>query len=158
MTVFDFNSVLHWRHSFRLNTWRGMAHEHWPNRSCPALRLLAQARIQYVHSALSGPASTPEIFLPRSVSLHGLRATHQPRQPARHRNLFACHVCQSLSRWLSWPRLLKKELKLDRSLNEILQILSITLFEKSPISTVLNTLDEQKRKTSSHYQLLLFDL
>ena len=31
--------------------------------------------------------------------------------------------------------ILKKELKLDRSLSEILQILSITLFEKSPLFT-----------------------
>ena len=53
--------------------------------------------------------------------------------------------------------ILKKELKLDRSLNEILQILSITLFEKSLISTVLNALGDQKEKTPSHKQLSLFD-
>jgi len=53
--------------------------------------------------------------------------------------------------------ILKKELKLDRSLSEILQILSITLFEKSSISTVLNALGEQKEKPPSHKQLSLFD-
>ena len=53
--------------------------------------------------------------------------------------------------------ILKKELKLDRSLSEILQILSITLFEKSLISTVLNALGDQKEKTPSHKQLSLFD-
>jgi len=54
--------------------------------------------------------------------------------------------------------ILKKELKLDRSLTEILQILSITLFEKSPLFTVLNALDERNEKTPSHKQLSLFDL
>jgi hypothetical protein len=34
--------------------------------------------------------------------------------------------------------IVKKELKLKRSLYEILQILSLTLFEKSPIFDVLN--------------------
>ena len=53
--------------------------------------------------------------------------------------------------------ILKKELKLDRSLSEILQILSITLFEKSPIFTMLNALGDPKEKTSSHKQLSLFD-
>jgi len=53
--------------------------------------------------------------------------------------------------------IVKKELKLDRSLSEILQILSITLFEKTLISTVLTALGEQKEKTPSHKQLSLFD-
>lgn len=53
--------------------------------------------------------------------------------------------------------ILKKELKLERSLSEILQILSITLFEKSPLFTVLNESGEQNQKTPSHKQLSLFD-
>lgn len=54
--------------------------------------------------------------------------------------------------------ILKKELALDRSLSEILQILSITLFEKNQLFTVLNALGEQKEKTPSHKQLTLFDI
>jgi IS4 transposase len=53
--------------------------------------------------------------------------------------------------------IVKKELKLDRSLSEILQILSITLFEKTLLSTVLTACGEQKEKTPSHKQLSLFD-
>jgi hypothetical protein len=53
--------------------------------------------------------------------------------------------------------ILRKELKLDRSLSEILQILSVTLFEKSPIITVLTASGDQKDKTPSHKQLSLFD-
>ncbi len=54
--------------------------------------------------------------------------------------------------------ILKKELKLDCSLKEILQILSITLFEKSPIFSVLNASDEAKEKTLSYKQLTFFDI
>jgi transposase len=52
----------------------------------------------------------------------------------------------------------KKELKVDRSLGEILQILSLTLFEKIPLFQALN---EQKRQDSGlpyPKQLNLFDL
>jgi transposase len=54
--------------------------------------------------------------------------------------------------------IVKKELKVDRSLGEILQILSLTLFEKIPI---FQALSEQKRwepKLPSPNQLTLFDL
>jgi transposase len=54
--------------------------------------------------------------------------------------------------------ILKKELNLDRRLSEILQILSITLFEKSPLFTVLNASGEPEEKTLSHKQLTLFDI
>jgi len=54
--------------------------------------------------------------------------------------------------------ILKKELKLDRRLSEILQILSITLFEKSPLVTVLNASGEPEEKTLSYKQLTLFDI
>ena len=54
--------------------------------------------------------------------------------------------------------ILKKELNVDRSLNEILQILSITLFEKTQLFTMLNALGDQKEKTPSHKQLTLFDI
>ena len=54
--------------------------------------------------------------------------------------------------------ILKKELKLDRSLSEILQILSITLFEKSPLFTGLNASGEPEEKTLGYKQLTLFDI
>lgn len=53
--------------------------------------------------------------------------------------------------------ILKKELKLERSLSEILQILSITLFEKSPLFTVLNAPDEQMQNDQGCNSLPLFD-
>lgn len=53
--------------------------------------------------------------------------------------------------------ILKKELKLDRSPNEILQILSVTLFEKTPLLSVLTTFDTPKEPMAGHNQLPLFD-
>lgn len=54
--------------------------------------------------------------------------------------------------------ILKKELKIDRSLGEISQILSITLFEKAPINQALTAIQEQNQKFESPNQLLLLNL
>jgi hypothetical protein len=52
----------------------------------------------------------------------------------------------------------RKELKLDRSLYEILQILSVALFEKIPIFEALRAQNYQNPDTPSCNQLPLFDL
>ena len=52
--------------------------------------------------------------------------------------------------------ILKKELRLDLDLNEILQILSITPFEQVPISQVLTTNSPQTSEIACHNQLVLF--
>jgi transposase len=54
--------------------------------------------------------------------------------------------------------ILRKELKLDRSLSEILQILSVTPFEKTPIFEALSTNFTQNLETPCSNQLVLFDL
>ena len=54
--------------------------------------------------------------------------------------------------------IIKKELKISRSLTEILQILSITLFEKVPMDKVLTETFPQSRNDEFSNQLLLFDL
>ena len=54
--------------------------------------------------------------------------------------------------------IIKKELKLSRSLTEILQILSITLFEKVPMDKVLTKTFPQIGSDEFCNQLLLFDL
>jgi hypothetical protein len=53
--------------------------------------------------------------------------------------------------------ILKKTLKLDRSLGEILQILSVTLFEKDELYQVLTTIDVQNETLEPCNQLALFD-
>ncbi len=54
--------------------------------------------------------------------------------------------------------IVKKELKIELSLGEILQILSIVLFEKVSITQVLTKTMSQNEKLQCHNQLLLFDL
>jgi len=53
--------------------------------------------------------------------------------------------------------ILKKELNLHRNLNEILQILSISIFEKSPINKVLSEFSLCSENQDSGNQLNLFD-
>ena len=53
--------------------------------------------------------------------------------------------------------IIKKQMKLDQSLYTILQILSITLFEKKPLLQVLTASDYKNQITSHHMQLKLFD-
>jgi len=53
--------------------------------------------------------------------------------------------------------IIKKQLKIDLSLYTILQIFSITLFEKMPILQVLTETDYKNKITSGHIQLKLFD-
>lgn len=51
----------------------------------------------------------------------------------------------------------KKRLNLDRSLHSILQILSLSLLEKTPIFQALSGIDCEETECSSHNQLKLFD-
>ncbi|MDR2704591.1 MAG: IS4 family transposase, partial [Planctomycetaceae bacterium] len=54
--------------------------------------------------------------------------------------------------------ILKKELKLSQSLYQILQILSLLQFEKTPIIQALNEKFYRNNKTTSHKPLTLFDV
>ena len=53
--------------------------------------------------------------------------------------------------------IMKKRLKIDSTLYNILQILSISLFEKKPIYQVLTESDYKNKMTSGHIQLKLFE-
>ena len=54
--------------------------------------------------------------------------------------------------------IIRKELKSKRSLADILQILSLTLFEKTPISQAFANEKAQNTQETSHKQLSLFDI
>jgi len=54
--------------------------------------------------------------------------------------------------------ILKRELRIDRSLTEILQILSVTPFEKTPIFQALATISAPHSENPCPNQLALFDL
>jgi hypothetical protein len=53
--------------------------------------------------------------------------------------------------------IVKKELKLNRSLHEILQVLSLTLFEKTPLFQALAPENATDSAFDRPNQLLLFD-
>ena len=52
--------------------------------------------------------------------------------------------------------ILKKELRIERSMGEIMQILSLTLFEKTPISRVLSQSEPSYERPESPKQPSLF--
>lgn len=54
--------------------------------------------------------------------------------------------------------ILKKKLNLDKSLYEILQILSVSVFDKTPVNQLLTSEELQILKKDNHNQLILFDL
>ena len=54
--------------------------------------------------------------------------------------------------------IIKKQLKIEHSLYTMLQVLSVTIFEKTPILQALAQLDPQEKNGSDLNQLLLFDL
>jgi transposase len=54
--------------------------------------------------------------------------------------------------------IVKKELRLPRSLHDILQILSLTLFEKTPLIEALNDQNQPNSQPSDPNQLKMFDL
>ena len=54
--------------------------------------------------------------------------------------------------------IVKKQLNIEHNLYTILQILSVTIFEKVPILQALAKFDSQEKTRGPHNQLLLFDL
>jgi hypothetical protein len=54
--------------------------------------------------------------------------------------------------------IVRRELKIKRSLSDILQILSVTLFEKTPLFQALSAHGTPNSKNACHNQLTLFDL
>ena len=54
--------------------------------------------------------------------------------------------------------IVKRQLRIDRPLSEILQILSLTLFEKTPLFEALSIKTQQTSESHRHTQLTLFDL
>ena len=53
--------------------------------------------------------------------------------------------------------IMRKRLRLEASLYQILQILSLTLFEKTPILCALQAIDQDANFTENVNQLILFN-
>jgi hypothetical protein len=54
--------------------------------------------------------------------------------------------------------ILKNELQLPQSLHSILQVLSVSVFEKVPLNPLLATTLSENYDLSDHNQLMLWDL
>jgi IS4 transposase len=54
--------------------------------------------------------------------------------------------------------IVRKRLGIETSLYQLLQIFSVTLFEKTPILRTLQNFNSQDELQTSHNQLILFDL
>jgi len=54
--------------------------------------------------------------------------------------------------------ILKKKLGLSMSMNEILQILSVSPFDKTPINQLLSSENNRNNNTDNPNQLIIFDL
>ena len=63
----------------------------------------------------------------------------------------------SVSQGKTNDKVVLDELNLEHSLSEILQILSITLFEKEPLAQLLSKLHDNYRNDHPHNQLKLFN-
>lgn len=56
-----------------------------------------------------------------------------------------------------WLAIVKKKMNLGLSLNEILQMLSITLFENVPILQAFSLIDQQDQESNLYNQLELLN-
>lgn len=71
-------------------------------------------------------------------------------------NAVKTHICVAICTFLL-VAILKKELKIERGLYEILQILSVSQFDKAPINTLISESDLQSFDDQLQKQACLFD-
>jgi len=71
-------------------------------------------------------------------------------------NAVKTQICTAMCAFLI-VAIMKKQLKIDRNLYEILQILSVSQFEKTPINTMLHETELQNFNERSPRQACLFD-
>lgn len=74
----------------------------------------------------------------------------------RSRNAVKTQICIAISTYLL-VAILRKELKLDRSLYEILQILSVSLFVKKPLNTLFSEDSDARISKGNEKQTCLWD-
>ena len=70
------------------------------NLCCTVDELFAAARVQRSRREVQWLLSQSRLFVPRSVLVSGVRGTHVPREPARHRTCLRLGT-EALSRWVS---------------------------------------------------------
>ena len=95
-TVFDFK-MLNFGHNLPIPDRKGVASAHRTNHLLSAYGFHSETRVQQMCSTLSRRTSGSNLFLFRSIALHGLCPTDVSREPPRYRNLFTDDAIQTLS-------------------------------------------------------------
>jgi len=72
------------------------------------------------------------------------------------KNAVKTQICIAISTFLI-VAIMKKQMNIERNLYEILQILSVSLFEKTPINTLLSEFDLQNSEDQTQKRLFLLD-
>jgi hypothetical protein len=147
-----------------------MVHERWPHHFFATHFLPSRPRVSSLGGAVSGRFSLAWTVLLGAVSGHGVRPTNLPRESARHRSLSRIKAFFGTSKnavktqiWIAISvyvlvAIVRKRLRLESSLYQILQILSIIPFEKTPISQALQSYNDTSDLLDISSQLILFDL
>src|SRR5438445_7363423 len=99
-TLFDFSSE--WPFWGYPPVQEALPHEYRPQRFRPDHVLVPHVSFSAKRSALPWQSPRPNVFLLRSISLHGLCATDFSRWPARYRNLLANVRPETVSRRNPW--------------------------------------------------------
>lgn len=72
-------------------SWKGVAHAFWSNRIFTSHGTFTNANISVLCNSVSERLQGKELHLPRSISMHGLRAAYFQRKPTRYR--IVCFRC-----------------------------------------------------------------
>src|SRR5512143_1213292 len=97
VNVFDFNFFSPIGHNLPITDREGVANAFRANHFLSAHELSPQTRIQQVRSPVPRRVSGSELFMFRSISLHGLCSTDLSGESSRYRNMPAGHAAQALS-------------------------------------------------------------
>src|SRR4030067_34530 len=97
VNVFDFNFVSQIGHNLPISDRKGVTNAFRANHFLSAHELFPEARIQQMRSPVPRRVSDSELFVFRSIPLHGLRSTDLSGESSRHRNMLAGYAAQALS-------------------------------------------------------------
>ena len=105
MVRVDLNWPVHSGHNPFKDRLKGRAHAQWTNHFLTTANISTQATIRHVRKTISRQLSRQNLFLLRSISMHGICPDNVPTKSERHRVLSESYESQALSLWYSRPRL-----------------------------------------------------
>src|SRR5512136_2747063 len=97
VNIFDFNFGSPIGHNFPIPDRKGVTNAFRANHFLSAHELFPRIRIQQMRSPVPRRVSDSELFMFRSIPLHGLCSTDLSGESSRYRNMPAGHAAQALS-------------------------------------------------------------